>query len=78
MKNIALVLATVLLSSCAETPINPDLTVCPEARPQVCTMIFKPVCGELDTGERRTYASDCVACSHDNVVGYEDGECTDL
>jgi hypothetical protein len=53
----------------------PDLVQCMEPRPQICTMIYLPVCATLRDGTTRTYASDCVACSDPNVVGYRPNQC---
>ena len=52
-------------------------TYCEDPRPQVCTMIYAPVCGMADDGSRKTYASDCTACSKASVVGHDEGECRD-
>ena len=51
------------------------LTECEDPRPQVCTMIYDPVCGTTGDGTRKTYASGCSACSHADVISYEKGEC---
>ena len=37
--------------------------LCPEERPQVCTMEYAPVCALLDNGRRQEFASACNACS---------------
>ena len=50
-------------------------TECEDPRPQVCTMIYDPVCGMTGDGTRKTYASGCSACSHADVISYEKGEC---
>jgi hypothetical protein len=44
-------------------------------RPQLCTMDFRPVCGHLAAGARRTYSNACSACSQPAVDSYTDGEC---
>jgi len=65
-----------LISACQSAPEKPaNLTDCPEVRPQVCTMIYAPVCAMEKDGQFRTYSSDCTACSHNEVVGYQSGEC---
>ena len=67
---------TVLVSACQSAPQRPsNLTDCQGARPQVCTMIYKPVCAMEKDGQFRTYSSDCTACSHEEVIGYQLGEC---
>lgn len=59
---------------------------CPENRPDVCTQIYQPVCGLVDTGircittpcpsaEYQTFGNACTACSDSNVTGYVEGEC---
>lgn len=50
-------------------------TVCTDPRPQVCTMDYRPVCGERKDGSRKTYSNGCTACSDHEVIGYVEGEC---
>jgi hypothetical protein len=52
-----------------------ERTVCTDPRPQVCTMDYRPVCGQLDDGSAKTYANSCNACSDASVVDYTDGTC---
>ncbi len=51
-------------------------SMCQEPRPQVCTMIYKPVCAYDKAGSTNTEASDCSACAKADVIAYTDGECT--
>ena len=62
------------------------LIQCPDNRPEVCTQIYQPVCGLVDTGircittpcpsaEYKTFGNACTACSDKNVTGYSEGEC---
>jgi len=89
MKNIPW-LMLLLLSACQSTPEKhvgalenrtevpekrSDLSYCSEPRPQICTMIYKPVCGFDKNDQSKTYASDCTACSDSEVVAYRKGEC---
>jgi hypothetical protein len=48
---------------------------CPAARPEICTMIYNPVCAVKANGEKYTESSDCLACAQKDVVAYEEGEC---
>lgn len=65
-----------LVSACQSTPEKTsDLTDCPSVRPQVCTMIYAPVCAMEKDGQFRSYSSDCTACSHEDVIGYQQGMC---
>jgi hypothetical protein len=66
------------LTGCAGSgpPVQSGMTVCEDPRPQVCTMIYSPVCGIHEDKSQKTYASDCTACSKATVVGYELGECS--
>lgn len=63
-----------------------DFVHCPENRPDVCTQIYQPVCGLVDTGircittpcpsvEKKTFGNACTACSDKKVSGYVEGEC---
>ncbi len=56
-------------------PITDSASQCPDKRPQVCTMIYKPVCGIDAQGQQKTYASDCNACADAKTVAFNDGEC---
>jgi hypothetical protein len=75
--------ATALLSltltvACAQRPAAPPPprdTSCSEPRPQVCTMIYAPVCAVHADGSTQTHASACNACADDSVVGYRSGDC---
>ncbi len=75
------VVVLLLLAGCAATAEvksncgEEALTVCPEPRPQMCTMDYRPVCAELKDGSRKTFSNGCTACSNPAVVGYRDGEC---
>ncbi len=48
---------------------------CTDPRPQVCTMIYAPVCATLEHDEQRTYSSDCNACADIAVIAHVDGAC---
>ncbi|MCK5881763.1 MAG: hypothetical protein KAG18_07795 [Sinobacterium sp.] len=77
-----------LLSACSSTP-EEDTSIqttqpaeqsqhrqtCPDIRPQICTMIYQPVCAVKQDGSLFTAASDCSACATADVVAYSDGEC---
>ena len=58
-------------------PLSTSLikTDCVDPRPQMCTMIYLPVCGKLKEGADKTYASQCVACSDLAVVSAVEGAC---
>ncbi len=77
MLRFSFVIAVVCLTSCASSSSEPQpsMTKCEDPRPQICTMIYDPVCGVAADGTRKIYASDCSACSHADVIGYEKGEC---
>ncbi len=77
----ALTLALVFLAACSggpearEAKRYADHQLCPEERPQLCTMEYDPVCALLDNGRRKEYASGCSACSESEVVSYSPGAC---
>ncbi len=65
-----------IVSACQNVPEkNNHLINCPKKRPQVCTMIYAPVCATEKNDHHRTYSSDCTACSHKEVLGYQQGMC---
>jgi hypothetical protein len=58
----------------------------PDARKQVCTKEYKPVCGMVDTGIRcirapcpstaeQTFGNACSACADAKTSGYRPGAC---
>ncbi len=76
-RNIGYAMLLMSVSACQSSPQKPsNLTDCPEVRPQVCTMIYAPVCAMEKDGKFISYSSDCTACSHEEVVGYHSGVCT--
>ena len=76
MRNLLVVMMLILVSACQNTSKRPsDLVDCPEIRPQVCTMIYAPVCAMEKSGQFTSYSSDCTACSHEEVIGYQPGVC---
>ena len=88
-----------LLAACSQAPVASDPApapppkqdkhepvACTDPRPQVCTMIYAPVCATRDTGvrcikapcpseEQVTKSSSCNACSDPKVISYVEGEC---
>ena len=85
-----LIVLTVSLTACASPPSptesNVELTNCPEQRPTMCTMDYRPVCATRDTGVRcittpcpstelKTYSNACGACADLKVIGYVPDEC---
>lgn len=65
-----------ILSACQSTPNKPDnFTACPENRPQVCPMIYAPVCAQEKGVQSTSYSSNCTACSHNDVIGFQPGVC---
>jgi hypothetical protein len=67
----------------SETAIKEDksniggdtLEVCPEPRPELCTMNYLPVCAQRKDGAFKSYANGCTSCTDTEVIGYRDGEC---
>lgn len=72
-----------LLAACAsvdqsdQTQLPADLIACKDPRPQICTMIYDPVCAYDQQGQSTTASSDCQACSNDMHVGFIKGACAD-
>ncbi len=72
-------LGVLLTGACAAPPeiavADGGPTSCSEPRPQVCTMIYAPVCAEHNGGRFETHASACNACADDTTLAYVDGLC---
>ena len=74
------------LGACASQATQPNddaskaasRIVCQDPRPQICTMDYSPVCGELTDGGSKTFSNGCGACAVSNVDGYTPGECPAL
>jgi len=75
-QSITIMTLCLLLSACQSTAIKQDLqTNCPDLRPQMCTMDFKPVCGVFSEGTTKTFSNACTACSDKNILGFQEGKC---
>jgi hypothetical protein len=48
---------------------------CADPRPQMCTKDYRPACGQLRDGSRKTYGNACTACSDPQVVSQGAGAC---
>ncbi|MCB1691245.1 MAG: hypothetical protein KDI19_00695 [Pseudomonadales bacterium] len=73
-------LVLLIPASCNSVDAQPEaadelLVPCPASRPEVCTMIYAPVCHRTNRGERGISPSACAACARIDVVGYSEGEC---
>lgn len=75
MRNTLGLLLVLGLAGCETQPTPSLVTQCAAERPQVCTMEYNPVCGQLAAGGSKTYSSPCNACADDTVSGYLAGEC---
>jgi hypothetical protein len=49
---------------------------CTEPRPQICPMLYNPVCGATAQGAKKTYASGCEACADKAVISHVPGVCS--
>jgi hypothetical protein len=92
-KLIFMTLLLTVLAGCSHAADEPPrqallTTECTDPRPQMCTMDYRPVCAQRDTGIRcvttpcpssewKTYSNGCSACSDPNVSGYRGGSCDD-
>lgn len=54
---------------------GPGQSPCPDPRPQVCTMEYRPTCAVMRDGGRRQYSSPCNACADDSVAATLSGPC---
>ena len=55
--------------------VSAEPEVCKDPRPQMCTMDYRPVCGTMTGGEKKTYSNGSSACSDISVLSYVPGEC---
>ena len=80
MQNYIGLLLAVLLVGCANSSpamkaVADGAQVCEDPRPQICTMDYRLVCGNLADGSRKTYSNGCGACSDAAVVSWTDSAC---
>jgi len=73
-------LLSFVLQACSSDPkttndVQGAVNRCEEPRPEMCTMIYQPVCASLADQSHKTYASGCTACSDKNVQSYVPGAC---
>lgn len=78
MRSIAV--ASLLLILCVGCSTNEPsplslVKLCEAPRPQVCTMEYAPVCGNLIVGTVKDYSSGCNACADDAVASYVPDTC---
>lgn len=59
----------------AVTSGSDKLVICPEPRPEMCAMDYRPVCAQLKDDQFKTYSNGCSACSDAKVVGYRQSAC---
>jgi hypothetical protein len=76
-----LLLSLAFIVGCASGPETrnaeryADHQLCPQERPQVCTMEYNPVCARLEDGRNKEFPSACSACSQAEVVAYKPDAC---
>lgn len=80
MKNLIYLFFTMMvLAGCNATNVQQinhnEFKKCPDERPEICTMEYDPVCATLRNKTMKTYSNGCSACSDNQVVGYQSGEC---
>lgn len=52
-----------------------EMKACEGPRPEVCTLDYRPVCGQLTDNETKTFGNACMACGDASVIGFFEGEC---
>jgi hypothetical protein len=72
---MALLLLAEFNLSAALAGEEPVFTICPEPRPEICTMDYTPVCARHIDGSFKTYSNGCTACTNPSVEGYVEGAC---
>ncbi|WP_411992738.1 hypothetical protein [Agarivorans sp. DSG3-1] len=76
IKHVVIAFFTLLLMACSQAS-EPQLKadgVCEEPRPEICTMQYDPVCGEVN-GELKEYGNACSACGDPELMSYQEGTC---
>jgi hypothetical protein len=53
----------------------PKRHVCPCDRPDICPLVWAPVCGHTADGLANTYSNSCHACVNRTVVWWTRGAC---
>ncbi len=59
----------------AQQATPPLATACAEPRPQMCPMIYQPVCGVKKDGSKQTFSNGCAACADAAVASHTAGDC---
>ncbi len=74
---ILLIAGVTFFSNCSADGLPESIhnIVCPETRPMMCTMDYKPVCGMSQDKSVKTYSNACSACSNKAVVSHVSGAC---
>ncbi|WP_230552705.1 hypothetical protein [Teredinibacter turnerae] len=83
MVKLAFVVTVMLLCGCAQHPAQSPAdttpkvaaTPCPSARPQMCMMIYDPVCAIHEDGSHSTEGNNCSACQKEAITAYTSGPC---
>lgn len=69
-------LTAIMLGGCNSVKTIPaSAQACPETRPMICTMDYRPACGYSKTGSFKTYSNRCSACADPEVTAVVAGEC---
>ena len=77
MKLVLQLVLILFLYACADVGLAPieKQKWCDPPRQKVCTMEYRPVCGDLSSGEKQDFSSPCNACANDEVASYSLGPC---
>ena len=78
--NVITLFMSLMLSGCASVMNEdnsgvPESVICPEERPEICTMQYEPVCAKLMNNTLQTYSNSCSACADKQAIAYQHGEC---
>ncbi|MEE1675332.1 hypothetical protein SNR37_000657 [Agarivorans aestuarii] len=76
IKHVVIAFFSLILMACSQAPesvLKVDGS-CEEPRPQICTMEYDPVCGEVN-GELKEYGNACSACGDPELSTYQKGAC---
>ena len=80
---VGIVALSASMLACSQTPDSTggggedadSLTECVDPRPEICTMDYRPVCGQTSDGAKKLFSNGCGACADASIASYRPGLC---